>query len=163
MARTRLRFLACAAWITILANSGLAADQPNFSGKYSLKGRNMKHDRSLLEVVQTADSVEVTTTKLGKRVTSRYPLTGGPADCSSPEGTLGKCAAHFKRKELILQATFVTRLQLNGTPTRANREERWRLSDDARKLTIEIHTDLPDLAESTVGFIPEEYVRVDNP
>ena len=68
----------CAASIVVVANNGRAADRPDFGGKY----RNVKHPDFLLVVVQTADSVAVTTAKLRERLTRRYPLAGGPADCS---------------------------------------------------------------------------------
>jgi len=159
-----LLFLGAVASIMIFARVGLAAGQPNYSGKYSLKAPKSKHDGSSLEVAQTPESIEVTTVDQGNRTTIRYPLDGSKAECSAPQGASGTCTGHFSGKELILEWTAVALSRPDAKPTRTHRVDRWSLSKDARKLTIETHFDFPDLPAMTAGdSSPKVYVRLGNP
>jgi hypothetical protein len=162
MANLRLGFAACIILITLSVHDNLAfaGDQPNYGGKYSLKSRHPKPDADI-EVVQTANSVDVTTAENGNRTTNHYPLDGSQADCARPGAEQVKCAAHFKGNELVLEQTFLTRTEL-ADATRVHREEHWHLSADKKKLRIAGHFEF--LRPPTIrGIIdPKDYTRIDD-
>jgi hypothetical protein len=80
--------IASVAFIVALPlSSGLAADDANYSGKYSLQGRKAASGGTLdssIEVVQNEDSIEITTVEKGIRTTNRYPLNGSDGEYKSP-------------------------------------------------------------------------------
>ncbi len=159
MAKLRLGFAACIILISFSVNDNLAlpGDQPNYGGKYSLKSRHPKHDADV-EVVQSANSVDVTTVNKGNRTTNHYPLDGSQADCSRPAAVQVKCAAHFKGNELVLEQTFVTRQFVNAT--RVHREEHWHLSADKKKLRTAGHFEFLDGPPGGGAIDPKDYTRV---
>lgn len=82
-----LRYVAMMAGLGVvvagLPLAGLAADNVNYSGKYSaqrLKNTPSGSTGSVLEVVQSEDSIEITRVELGKRTTSRCPFNGSEGD-----------------------------------------------------------------------------------
>ena len=140
----------CAAWLTLttawFAKFALAADVPNYTGKYSLqehKNVPVGSDPDI-EVVQTEKDVEVATIDHGKRTTNHYPLNGMEGDYISPGGVPGRCAAQFKGKQLILESTVAKRPQPNAPIVRLHTKQRWQLSGDSRTLTIQTDVDFPD-------------------
>jgi hypothetical protein len=161
MAKLPLGFAVCIILISLCVNGNLAlaGDQSNYGGKYSLKSHHPKQDADV-EVVQTANSVDVTTVKNGNPTTNHYPLDGSQADCSRPGELQVKCAAHFKGNELVLVQTFVTRQSVRAT--RVHREEHWHLSADKRKLRIAGHFEFLDIPPSGGVIDPKDYTRVDD-
>jgi len=139
----------CAAWFTLTiawsAKFALAADAPDYAGKYSLqehKNAPASSDPDI-EVFQT-ERGEVATIYHGKRATNFYPLNGMEGDYISPGGVPGRCTAQFKGKQLILESTVATRPQLNAPIVRLHTKQRWQLSGDSKTLTIQTDVDFPD-------------------
>ncbi len=167
---------ACATWlalaVTVSAIGGLAADKVNYSGKYSIQARKTASGSdtdATLEVVQNADSIEITRVERGKRTTNRYPLNGSEGDYTSPGGLAGKCKAQLKDKYLVLESVIAARPQPNAAPMRMHTKERWRLSADSRTLTVKSEVEFPDVPRGVSDIVGEygsgtqKYTRTENP
>ena len=163
-------------WIALAvimsAIAGLAADKVNYSGKYSIQARKTasgSETGSTLEVIQNADSIEITRVEQGKRTTNRYPLNGSEGDYTSPGGVAGKCKAQLKDKYLVLESIVAARPQPNAPPMRVHTKERWQLSADSKTLTVKSDEDFPDVAGDVSALVgaygsgTEKYTRTDNP
>lgn len=84
-----------------LPKAGIAADNVSYSGRYSAqrpKNAPSGSTDSVLEVVQSEDSIEITRVELAKRTTSRCPFHGSEGAYTSPGGVSGKCKAELKEK-----------------------------------------------------------------
>ena len=166
-------FVTCVALVVAWsANTGLAADKVNYSGKYSLQGRKTasgSESDSTLDVVQNEDSIDITRAADGKRMTNRYPLNGSEGDYTSPGGVSGKCKAQLKGKYLVLESVVVRRPQSSSPPVRIHSRERWQLSADSNILTIKSDVDFPDYpgdistAVGAYGSSTQKYTRTKSP
>ena len=154
------------------ANTGLAADKVNYSGKYLLQVRKTAsggENDSTLDVVQNEKSVDITRSAEGRRMTNRYPLNGSEGDYTSPGGVSGKCKAQLKGKYLVLESVVFSRPQSSSPPVRIHTRERWQLSADSNVLTIKSDVDFPDFPGdiSTVvgayGSSTQKYTRTKSP
>jgi hypothetical protein len=168
--------VACVASIGLVvawwANTGLAADKVNYSGKYSLqegKTTSRSETHSTLSVVQNEDSIEITRVEQGRRTTNRYPLNGSDGDCMSPSGVSGKCKAQFKGKNLVVESVVMARPQPNAPPVRIHTKERWQLSADSKTLTIKSDVDFPDAPGDVSAIVGasvsgmQKYTRTEDP
>jgi len=166
--------VACAVCIVVATlwstKTGLAADKLNYSGKYSTQTRKAASGSEMdatIEVVQNAESIEITRVEQGKRTTSRYPLNGAEGDYTSPGGVTGKCKAQLNDKYLVLESVVVARP--NAPPMRIHTKERWQLSADSKTLTIKSSVDFPDVpgdASAIVGAYgsgTQKYTRIETP
>jgi len=149
----------------------LAAEKADFSGSYSLqpskgKGRNL--GTATLHVVQTDAAIEVTLSpESAGTTTSRFPLDGSEGDYTSAGGATGKGKARFQGSDLVLESLIVGQEDPMSLPVRMRTQERWRLSPDAKTLTIRFHVDfpgfpsprLPSLGGSTNLSWTETYTR----
>ena len=152
--------------ILLFSVCAFSADTPNFTGKYAPQAKRSPATESVLEVVQSVDSVEVTRTQDGKRLTNRYPLGGGDGDYMSSGGIPGKCRAQIKGKQLILESVVTTRPQAQGPAMREHERERWELSSDSKILTVQTDIDFPDVRPDVSAVVggsvsgKQKYVRV---
>src|SRR5260370_6876082 len=120
------------------AKPGLAAERVSYSGRYSaqrLKNTPSGSTDSVLEVVQSEDSIEITRVESGKRTTSRCPFNGSEGDYTSPGGVAGKCKAQLKEKNLIVESVVLTHPQPTAT-VRMHTKERMQRSSAAKTLTL---------------------------
>jgi hypothetical protein len=168
--------VACAAWIALAvvweANTGLAADKVSYSGKYSIQARKTasgSETDATLEVVQNADSIEITRVEQGKRTINRYPLNGSEGDYTSPGGVAGKCKGQLKDKYLMLESVVAARPQPKAPPMRIHTKERWQLSSHSKILTVKSEVDFPDAPRDVAAVVGEyasgiqKYTRTENP
>jgi hypothetical protein len=162
-------FAAAGFWflsLLLLSLCAFSADAPNFTGKYAAQAKNVSANDQTLEVVQTADGVEVTQTYKGKRVTNHYPLGAGDAEYKSPGGAMGKCKAQLKGKQLFLESIVTTRPRAQGPLMRVHEKQRWQLSSDFETLTIQTDVDFPDVRSDVSALVGagvsgrEKYARV---
>jgi len=161
--------------------TGLAADNANYSGRYSLQsgtytfqGRKTASGSdtdSTLEVVQNADSIEITRVEKGKTTTNRYPLKGLEGDCTTPTGVAGKCKAQVKNKYLELESIVAVHPKVNGytfVPPRF--KERWQLSAESKTLTVKSWVDFPNAGGDAPSVLlgahdprTQKYKRIESP
>lgn len=146
---------------------GASPAKANYSGKYSLQGQN-KGDRtgSIIEVIQSDDSIEITTVDQDQRTTNRYPLNGSEGPYTSPSGLVGTCKAQLKDKYLVLESMVRSRPQPNTPAVRVHTKERWQLSSDSKTLTVKSDVDFPDVPYEVSSVVGEsvsgtqKYTRV---
>jgi hypothetical protein len=168
--------VACAVCVAVAAvwsaKTGLAEDKVNYSGKYSIQARKTasgSETDATLEVVQNADSIEITRVEQGKRTTNRYPLNGPEGDYTSPGGVAGKCKAQLKDRYLVLESVVAARPQPNVAPMRIHTKERWQLSTDSKTLTVKSEVDFPDAPGDVSALVgaygsgTQKYTRTENP
>jgi len=172
MRNQHLAIVVCTACISLLilwsAEPAIAADAPNYTGRYSLQERKnapVSGDPDI-EVVQTENSVEVTIIYHGKRTTSRCPLDGSEGDYVSSGGVPGKCKARFKGSQLILESMVIGHPQPNVS-VRLHTKERWELSKDSKTLTIQTDTDFPDVPAAISSVVTgdsqkQKYIRIES-
>ncbi|MGD1213820.1 MAG: hypothetical protein ABR861_02405 [Terriglobales bacterium] len=176
MTKQTSNVLIWAAWIALAvvwsANAGLAADKVNYSGKYSAQARKTasgSETDTILDVVQGADSIEITRVEQGRRTTNRYPLNGSEGSYVSPGGVAGKCKGQLKDKHLVLESIVVARPQPNAPPMRMHTKERWQLSADSKTLTVKSDVDFPDVPGDISALVgaygsgTQKYTRTENP
>jgi hypothetical protein len=169
-------FVVCVACIglavTGLANTGLAADKVNYSGKYSPQVRKTASGSETdltFEVIQNEDSIEITKAGQSWRTTNRYPLDGSEGDYTSSGGVRGKCKAQVKGKYLVLESLVVSRPSPSGPPVRIHTKERWQLSADSKTLTIKSDVDFPDAPGDVSAIVgaygsgTQKYTRTETP
>ena len=139
--RLGLRLLCAIAGFAMLSTSaGQTAGQvdlPNFSGKYEMKsGGGSLWGRRIL-VVQSTQSADVSWLSQGHPSTYHFPLDGSEVDClNPPDGAdVIKCSGSLKKNKLTLKITYKERLRV----------EEWKLSKDAKKLTIESQSSAKDM------------------
>jgi hypothetical protein len=134
-----------AALILLVSEPASAIDSFNFSGKYVAEHqKGAFEDISTLEVIHNSDNIEFTRVELGIRTVGHCPLDGSEGDYTSSLGVSGKCKANLKPKYLILKSVFLTHPR-HAPPLRVHRKEKWRLSADAKTLTIEYDETFPEL------------------
>jgi hypothetical protein len=129
-----------------LAAIGLADTRPNFSGNYAAQQK--KSDKAItasVRVVQSDSAVEVTRLYGDKSVTNRFPLDGSEGDYTTETGARGKCRAHMKSDVLVLESLVASPPNANAPSLRFDTIEEWRLSSDARTLTIKTEIKCPDM------------------
>jgi len=175
MTRRVSKAVPCGVWIVFAvafsANTGLAADKVNYSGKYSIQAPKTASGESdsTLDVVQGTDSIEITTVRQGKRTSNRYPLNGSEGDYTSPDGVAGRCKAQLKDKYLVLESVTAIRPQPNVPPMRMHTKERWQLSADSKTLTVKSEVDFPDVPRDVSNIVGEygsgtrKYSRTESP
>lgn len=123
--------------IFLLALASFASDQPtDFSGNYAsnsqVKDASGKHPKTLIKVVQTSDSLEISTTTDGKTTTRKLRLDGSVTTNPSPRGIMVQDRATLKGKSLLIQTLLPgTDPRLPGTV-----EEKWELSKNLDKLKV---------------------------
>ncbi len=158
--------------VALSADTGIAADQVNYSGKYSLrgqKGASGGETEATLNVVQNEDSIEITRIEQGRKTTNRYSLNGSEGDYTSPGGVSGKCKAQLKDKYLVLESVVAAKPQPNAPATRMHTKERWQLSADSKTLTIKSDVDFPDAPPAVSSMVggygsgTQKYTRIGNP
>jgi hypothetical protein len=166
-------FLVCIVCIGVVmawsADTTLAADKADYSGKYSLRfGKPVSgNDADLvLDVVENEDSIEITRVEQGRKTTNRYPLNGSDGGCTSPSGISGRCKAQLKGKFLLVESVVAIRPQPTASPVRVHTKERWQLSSDSKTLTIKSYVDFPDFPAGISAAVnasgTEQYTRVEN-
>jgi hypothetical protein len=137
-------------------NLALAAEGPDYSGKYSVRGGkddSGNQTDSTIEVVENKDTIDITRVEMGKRTTNRYPLDGSDADCAQPGGVPSRCKAQLKGEFLILESLTVT--NPHWAPSRVHVRSRLQLSADHKILTIKTDIDFPNLAPNMwLGLSP---------
>jgi hypothetical protein len=116
----------------------------------------------MLEVFQTADTVEITAIDRGARKTNRYPLDGTEVSCTNAYGS-GKCTARLKGKQLVLDWNITPTTGQNPKAKGIHKQEFWELSADTKKLTIRTRMDFPDQPAITTSPGSADYARVDVP
>jgi hypothetical protein len=150
------------------ATIGWADTKPNFSGNYAAQQK--KSDKAItasVRVVQTESAVEVTRIYGDKSVTNRFPLDGSDGDYTTETGARGKCRAHMKNDTLVLESLVASRPNANAPSLRFDTIEEWRLSADAKTLTIKTEIKCPDMpADVMAAAFPnnprtEKYQRLD--
>jgi hypothetical protein len=133
----RLILLSC---LLLLAVSAVA-DNPDFSGSYTLTGGDRRPDALkttavTITVVQTPIDVEITKIKNGQKMVNRVTLDGKSGVFNNLHGPLGTCKAHIKDRTLILEISWTEHIE-NTQFTRSVRStEVWQLSPDSKTLTI---------------------------
>jgi hypothetical protein len=112
-------------------------DLPNFSGKYEMKPGGGSLWGRRISVVQSTQSADVSWLSQGHPVTYHFPLDGSQLDClTAPDGADAiKCSGSLKKNKLTLKITDKERLRV----------EEWKLSKDAKKLTIESQSSTKDM------------------
>ena len=185
MAKHLAVFVACfglaIAWST---RTGLAADQVNYSGRYSLQMiGNSPGDRLwTLDVKQNPDSIEITRSEKFK-THSVCPLNGSEGNYTTRSGLSGKCKAQLAGDTLIVEWRSTTtpailppdsggsnlpsndrqshRVQVqHATPMHG--EERWQLSEDSKTLTISSDSYVTGRGGSLLLKGTEMYIRTGN-
>lgn len=180
-------FVACfglaIAWST---RTGLAADQVNYSGRYSLQkmiGNSPAGDRRwTLDVKQNPDSIEITRSEKFK-THSVCPLNGSEGNYTTRSGLSGKCKAQLVGDTLVVEWRSTTtpailppdsgssnlpsndrhshRVQVqHATPMHG--EERWQLSEDSKTLTISTDNYVTGHGGSLLMKETETYIRTEN-
>lgn len=131
----------------------LAAAQapPDFSGNYAAGKGKAGSEGVTLQVVQTESAVEVARTEGGRTVTNRFPLAGSEGEWTSPTGVPGKCKARFRKDTLVLETSSTT-TRADGKQSRLQTREEWRLSKDAKTLTVRIEILFPDMPAEIVAM-----------
>lgn len=158
--------------MTCCSIPGIAADKANYSGKYSRQERKTASGNkidSTIEVVQSADHIEITRVEQGSRTSNRYPLNGSEGAYTSPGGLAGKCKAQLKDKYLVLESEVTNKPSPNAPPVRVHTRERWQLSSDSKTLTVKSDMDFPDAPREVSSLVgqyrsgTQKYARVENP
>jgi hypothetical protein len=152
------------------ARPALAGNATEYTGKYIAEPPKAASGpaESALEVVQDENAIEITLMQSGKKTTSRCPLNGSEGDYTSPGGISGKCKAQLKDTNLIIESIVVTHPK-PSTNVRVHTKERWRLSKDAKTLTIKSAVDFPDFPSSVSSAVSGntsttfKYIRVGKP
>ena len=92
------------------------ADNPDFSGSYTLTGADRRADAQkatvvTITVVQTPTDVEITKLKDGQKMVNRVTLDGKSGVFNNLQGPFGTCQAHMKGKTLILEISGTVRTE----------------------------------------------------
>jgi hypothetical protein len=155
-------------FVICLAAAGSAATKPDFSGNYAAhQKKSDKPPTASLRVVQTESAVEVTRIYGDKSLMNRFPLDGSEGDYTTETGVRGKCKAHLKNDTLVLESLVASPPPANAPSLRFDTIEEWRLSADARTLTIKTEIKSPDMsAEVMAAAFPnnpstDKYQRLD--
>ena len=145
-----------------------AATKPGFSGNYAaLQKKNAKAITASLHVIQTESAVEVTRIYGNKSFTNRFPLDGSDGDYTTEIGVRGKCRAKVKDDTLVLESLVASRPNANAPSIRFDTIEEWRLSDDAKTLTVKTEIKSPDMPADVISAAfpnnprTEKYQRLD--
>jgi len=126
-----------------------AADQPNFSGTYTLDhgkseflsskedSRPAKADEIItLSVVQDTEKLEITRSENGRKTSSIFSMKSGVGVYSLRSGDSGNSKVQFKGKRLLLEAEVMMQPLQSGPRVPFLITERWELSPDSKTLTI---------------------------
>jgi hypothetical protein len=159
----------------VSANTGLADDKMDYSGRYSLEGQTHKTGRkadSTLEVTQNEDRIKIIKVEPHKTTTSDCPVSGSDQDYRNLEG---KCRAQLKGKKLIVESVVDTFSAPTHSPLRVHTKEQWELSTDNKTLTIKSDIDfITDFVDCPLWKSPAcgvasstsrttKYKRIENP
>lgn len=91
----------------------------------------------ILQVTQTADSIELTRIQNGAEASSRYHLNGPKSKQARSAGSKNLGRAKFKGDTLLIESNVPGPFQMfPGLTVSVRVEERWKLSPDSRLLTI---------------------------
>lgn len=148
------------------ATIGWAATRPDFSGNYAVQLKKSDKPASVsIRVAQTESAVEVTRIYGDKSVTNRFPLDGSEGDFTTETGVRGKCRGQFKNDSLVLESLVASPPKANSPSLRFDTIEEWRLSADAKTLTIKTEIKCPDMPPEVVAAsfpkLKETYQRLD--
>jgi hypothetical protein len=108
----RLILLAC----VLLQAVSAVADNPDFSGSYTLTGGDRRADAQkatvvTITVVQTPSDLEITNVRDGQKMVNRVTLNGKSGVFNNLHGPLGTCKAHIKDKTLILEISWAEHIE----------------------------------------------------
>jgi hypothetical protein len=117
------------------------ADNPDFSGSYTLTGGDRRADAQkatvvTITVVQTPTDVEITKLKDGQKMVNRVTLDGKSGVFNNLQGPFGTCQAHMKGKTPILEISGTVRIEKTDFKMSLHSTEVWQLSSDSKTLTI---------------------------
>ncbi len=151
MTRRILSAAICVATVALVTaaapHAGFAATDQNFTGKFLHRGAKDRSDLDpavTLDVVQSAEAIEISRADPGGKTSNRYLLNGAEQDCVSPLGVSARCKAQLKGKSLILETVVASRDHESGALVHIRTVEQWQLSGDSKTLTIRLHVDFPD-------------------
>lgn len=130
---------------TCPATVAWAATKLDFSGEYAAQQKGEPAFRSSLRVVQTESAVEVTRIYRDKSVMNNFPLDGSEGDYTTETGVRGKCRAQLKDDTLVLESVVASPPSVDTPSLRFDTIEKWRLSSDAKTLTVQTEIKCPDM------------------
>ena len=148
-----------------------AAPKLDFSGTYTAREKNAKASvpPTILRVVQSESSVDVTRVANERELTNRFPLDGTDGNYTTATGLHGKSKAQFKNDALVLENFVASPPDASGRSIRFHTTETWKLAGDAKLLTIKTEVEAPDLSpEVAAAAFPnnpwtQTYQRTDKP
>jgi hypothetical protein len=122
---------------------------PDFNGDYKLV--SIRADHSLpnddpgetIHVVQSSETLSVTSIAAGKAQTKTYDLTGRETRETTRDGISTTHRARFEGNKLTIDSTF----QKQGVGFKS--KEKWTISKDAKTLKIETDDEIPVPAAGT--------------
>jgi hypothetical protein len=137
-------------WILLFGTILLAADQPNFSGTYTLKhsksefmsSKNQSRQTGpdeiiILRVIQDTEKLEITRSEAGRETSSLFSMKSGQGIYMVPGGASGNGKIQFKAKRLLLESEVILQPLQSGPRVPFVITERWELSPDSKTLTIQ--------------------------
>jgi hypothetical protein len=127
-------------FLLLLATVAIA-DNPDFSGSYTLTGGDRRLDARKAMVVTitvklTPIDMEFTTVKDGQKTVNRVTLDGKASAYNTLRGPYGTCKARIKGKTLILEVLGSVRVDTTQVTMSVHSTEVWQLSSDSKTLTI---------------------------
>ena len=157
--------------VAFVAALAPAAPKAEFSGTYTAQKKNAKANvpPTLLRVEQSESAVEVTRVENERELTNRFPLDGTEGNYTTATGLHGKSKAQFKNDALVLENFVASPPDASGRSLRFHTTETWKLSGDAKSLTIKTEVESPDFPpEVAAAAFPnnpwtETYHRTDKP
>jgi|LakMenEpi03Aug12_release.lakeMendotaPanAssembly.Ray.scaffolds.fasta_scaffold814713_1 hypothetical protein len=141
--------LSVLAAFTVLVLKGAGADQPDFSGSYTLseiKG-SQKADKFtplVLRVVQKEHNIEITRIEDGKATSNSFKLDGSKSAYTNVDAVKGVGSARLKGKGLIIETEIASRPYPNKPSVQIKEKQQWKLSPDLKTLTIRTDVDFPN-------------------
>jgi hypothetical protein len=145
----KVKVVICIATLMISQRVGLAASIPTFTGRYTHPAERNRSDLDsavILDVVQRAETIEITRVDPGGKTSNLYPLNGTEEDCISPSGLSAKCKAQLKGRSLILETVVVSddASKERQSLVHVRTVDKWQLSGDSKTITIRSYLDFPD-------------------
>ena len=159
------------AGVIVIAVFAFAGTTPDFSGTYTsvAKKRNKSDQPTVLRVVQTETTVQVTQVQGDKEITNKFALDGSEGEYLTQGGQVGKGSAKRKGEALVLDTIVETRIDQTKPQIRFHTRETWRLARDNKSLTIKTEVEALGVpAGISAAVFPdngwtETYRRTDKP
>jgi len=160
---------------SLAASSAIAGNLPDFSGSYVLLSSTsdrgspsggwehkdmMAKSATTLEIAQSSSTVAATQAwKEGLTNFNQYQLDGKEGVFHSADDVEGRCRAHIKNNQLIIESTVVRNLPNNDHPSKTHSRSVWVLSADGKTLSITQEDDWPDIPINVHAIYKMVYTR----